>query len=355
MKRIVLSLLSIIIPFAATAQTDIELSEMEHNLGTLLWHNAGHAVFTLKNTGSTPLTIRDVEPDCGCTLATWTSEPIQPGKTGEIGARYDAEQLGHFNKAIAIYTDRDEQPFYVSLSGNVVNKTLAANDYAELNYRVSGIDISTDNIEFDNVRRGETPFQVLQVKNTTAENITPTLMHLPRYILASYAPETLYPGRVGQIVLTLDSRQVENMGLNQSTIYLGTHAGDRISADKELSLSVTLLPEIDENARNAANRPVAQFSKTDLALGSFGAKSTLKDQILITNVGNAPLTIDALQVYNPGISVKINTQTIRPGKTAKMKVSVSNNVFRFKQRPRILLITNDPAMPKVDIDVEVAR
>jgi len=355
MKRIILAGLAIILPLAATAQTDIELSEVEHNLGTLLWHNPAHAIFTLTNNGTTPLTIRDVEPDCGCTLATWTSDPIQPGKTGEIQARYDAEQLGHFNKSIAVYTDRDDKPFYVSLSGNVVNKTLAPADYTTLPCHVSGIDISTDDIEFNDVHRGETPFQVLQIKNTTAENITPTLMHLPPYILASYAPETLYPDRVGQIVLTLNSKDVENVGLTQSAIYLALHPGDRISQDKELNLSVTLLPEVDPAAASATHRPVAQFSQTHLSLGSFGAKSTLKDQILITNTGTEPLTIDALQVYNPGISVKLANRTIKPGKTGKMKISVSNSVFRFRQRPRILLITNDPTMPKVDIDVEVSK
>ena len=74
---------------------------------------------------------------------------------------------------------------------------------------------------------------------------------------------------------------------------------------------------------------------------------------MLRNTGNAPLIISALQVYNPGISVSLNKQKIKPGDEQKLKISINANSSYFKGRRRILLITNDPKNAKMVIDVTV--
>ena len=353
MKHISLISLFLFIPFVASAQGNIEFSEIGHSLGTLLWHNPAETTFTLKNTSTKPLTIIDVEPDCGCTTVSWTQTPIAPGKTGTIHVSYDAHQLGHFSKGIAVYTNAEEEPSYLTISGKVVNAISQPDvSYA---HTISGINLDTDILEFDEVQRGSEPFRAIEIYNPTRHNITPTLMHLPKYLTATYAPATVYPGQKGKILVTLNSRLVPTMGLSQSTIYLSTKPGERIGKHNAIDVAVTLLPELTTDAASLATAPVIQLDKNSLHLGSLGSKSKIKEHILITNTGKTPLNISAIQVYNPGIEVSISGRTIEPGETRKLKVKVSRNIFRFKGRRRILLITDDPSQPQTTIDIDIEK
>lgn len=51
--------------------------------------------------------------------------------------------------------------------------------------------------------------------------------------------------------------------------------------------------------------------------------------------------------------MSLNKTKIEPGETAKLKVTVVRNELRKRRRkPRILMITNDPDMSKVIIDIK---
>ena len=61
-----------------------------------------------------------------------------------------------------------------------------------------------------------------------------------------------------------------------------------------------------------------------------------------------------MQVFNKAVSVKIADRTIRPGKSAKLKISVSAHYLgKSKGRMRVMLITDAPRQAKQYINVEV--
>ena len=75
--------------------------------------------------------------------------------------------------------------------------------------------------------------------------------------------------------------------------------------------------------------------------------------VTITNRGNAPLTLTNIQAFNRAITVSIPNTTIAPGQKAQMKVAVDSRFLGMsKAQPRILLITNDPKMPKAVVNVK---
>ena len=343
------ALLSLALP--ATAQTDAEFSEIDCSLGTLVWHNPAGATFTLLNTGSTPLIITDVIPDCGCTAVEWTLSPIAPGEKGSISVRYDAEQLGHFSKGIAVYTNRDDAPTYLAVTGKVVDE--AAPQDVNYDFTIGALGISVDQVEFDDVHRGDAPFRIIEIVNRSDTEVRPNLLHLPRYLTASYAPEILYPGRAGRILLTLRSELLPDMGLTQTSVYLSSKEGERISPESEIGISAILLPEAADTTKLNVGAPIAHLDKTHLDLGSLTGRSKVKGQLMLTNLGKSPLTVRALQVYNPGISVSISSKVVKPNQAVKMKITATPAALTSTGRRRILLITDDPAQPKTIIDVDV--
>lgn len=338
---------------SVAAQPIARFSTLRHELGTLLWHVPGKAVFEVTNAGKTDLVIKDVHPDCGCTGVDWTRTAIAPGQKGVVSATFDAELLGHFEKQLAVYTNADERPQYLTLSGSVALER--KENSGDFPYHVGNVYLDSDNVEFDDVCRGDKPTKTLQVFNAGKTSFTPELMHLPKYLKAQADPEVIRPGRVGRVHITLDSELLRGLGLTQTNIYMSRYPGDRVNKDNEIYVSATLLPEQDLSGAQLALRPVAHLDSTTINMGEMGEKSRLKCELPLTNTGKSPLVIRALQVYNPGISVSIGKRTLKPGESGKIKITVNENSDNLKGRRRVLLITNDPEQPKIVIDLIVKK
>jgi hypothetical protein len=80
-----------------------QFSKVEHDFGTI---NEGQSVeytYEVKNTGQAPLLIQDAKPSCGCTVPDWSKDPIPPGKSGFVKAKFDSSgKPGIQNKTITV-------------------------------------------------------------------------------------------------------------------------------------------------------------------------------------------------------------------------------------------------------------
>ncbi|MFQ3577249.1 MAG: DUF1573 domain-containing protein [Cytophagales bacterium] len=76
--------------------------------------------FQFTNSGTEPLIISNAYASCGCTVPTWTKEPIAPGKTGEIYVEFNtAGKKGVQNKKINIKANTVPEDNFVELNGVV--------------------------------------------------------------------------------------------------------------------------------------------------------------------------------------------------------------------------------------------
>lgn len=352
-KRLISLLALSLAAVLAAAQPVARFSETRHEFGSLTWQMSGMATFKVTNTGDAPLLISNVRTDCGCTAVSWPHEAIQPGGTGSVCVTYDAELLGSFQKSVAVYTNAAPAPTYLVLSGEVV---IQKQEYTgDFPYQIGDIYLSTDNLEFDDVNRGDMPEKVLLVYNNGKKPYRPELMHLPKYLEASYEPAVIRAGRVGRVVVRLNSELLRTMGLTQTDIYLSRFPGDRVKKENEINVSATLLPEANWTPAQLAAAPVAHLDSTVVNMGSLGKKKKLKAELLLTNKGKSDLEIRALQVYNPGLGVSIGKRKLKPGEKGKLKITLNANSNYFKGRRRILLITNDPENSKIVIDLIVKK
>lgn len=337
----------------AAAQPKANFEVLHKELGSILWNLPQTTSFKVTNSGDTTLVISNVYPGCGCTTANWTRTPIAPGETGTIDVTYDAALLGHFTKDIIVETNAAAEPTVLTFSGDVVlEKKENTSDFP---CHIGEIYLDTDNLEFDDVRRGDTPTLTLRLFNAGRKSYTPELMHLPQYLSVAAEPATIRPGRTGKLNITLDSEKLRNYGLTQTDIYLSRFPGDRVNAGNQIYVSATLLPELDYSPAERANAPHAQLDSTTIHLGPFGKKDKLKTELVLTNTGKSPLNIQTLQVYNPGLSVRFGRRTLKPGQSDKLKITVSARGLQERRRRRVLLITNDPDQPKIVIDLIIKK
>lgn len=95
---------------------------LQYNYGKIEYAGDGKYEFKFKNTGKTPLVLRNVQPSCGCTIAEWPKEPIKKGKKGKITIVYDTKRVGKFNKSITVFSNANNSPVRLTVKGAVLPK-----------------------------------------------------------------------------------------------------------------------------------------------------------------------------------------------------------------------------------------
>lgn len=353
LKRTILYVLVAVWSGAVWAQPKLAVDRDVANMGEILYQLPSKVSFTLRNAGDEPLSIKEVIPSCGCTAVDWTREWIAPGAEGTITAVYDAKMLGVFQKDFEVYTNALEEPVYLHIQGRVVAKL---SDYSgSFPVDLGNVRLNVNNIEFDNVNKGDRPMAELQIVNTGRKSYKPYLMHLPPYLSAEYYPEVLAGGRMGKILLTLDSEKLRQMGLTQSSIYLARELGDKVSEENEIVVSSVLLPDFSSlSVQEREMAPRMVLSADSVNLGEMGRKRKKSVTLTIQNTGRRNLEIRALQVFNKALSVELSDRNIGPGETEKLKITVSAKYLKTaKSRSRVLLITNDPARSKEIVTLNV--
>ena len=331
----------------------VQIIKQTVNVGKTGFEMPVTATFELKNKGSRHLTITSVKPDCGCTKVEYPRKSIGNGETFTVKMTYDARMLGHFRKQAAVYLRGSQKPVWLAMEGVVVEEWT---DYSKMYpYAFGNILANVDNAEFDDVKKGDHPEMVINIINNGGETVVPNMLHLPPYLTAFSIPEKLEPGKSGKLTLTLNSQHLNNFGLTQTSIYLAEQLSDKVSNETEFPVSVVLLPNATLfEGKNKQYAPRLELSADSLTLGMVGKKNIKKGVITLTNKGRLALKISSLQMFTKGMKVTLNKRELQPGESTKLQVSIDRDeVQKARQRPRVLMITNDPDHSKMVIKVGV--
>ena len=141
-KALVLALALSLAGFASQAQTaavkpanatdkvagpQIQFETDKFDFGTIKQGDIVDHTFKFKNVGTQPLVISNIGVSCGCTTPDWTKEPVMPGKTGTVTAKFNsAGKMGMQNKVLTIESNAAAGNAMVSLVGTVADATTAS-------------------------------------------------------------------------------------------------------------------------------------------------------------------------------------------------------------------------------------
>ena len=349
MKHLYVFLL-LLLPLSASAQR-ITIDKPTIECGRTGYMQPVTATFELRNRGHRRLYIESVKPDCGCTGVSFPKE-VGAGDKFTIQLTYDARQLGRFHKMAAIKSNGSKDPIYITMKGLVVAEL---EDYTgNYAYKMEDLLLDKQELEFDDVNKGDAPVQEIHIMNDGADPMTPTVMHLPSYLSAEVTPEQLLPGKTGTIRVTLDTEKLRDYGLTQTTVYIGRQLGEKVSEDNSMGVSVVLLPDMKQfESSNKALAPKLQISTTDIDFTNFEGKSKKSAEVILQNTGQSLLRISSMQLFTRGLKVTLDQREIQPGQSTKIKITgIADELKKVRSRPRILMITNDPDHAKVVINIK---
>jgi hypothetical protein len=106
----------------AEKQAEITFDTLRVNLGTFSEKSGEqHCSFHFTNTGDAPLVINQAFASCGCTVPTYTKDPVKPGQRGQIDVTYNGKGKfpGHFSKTITIRSNAKSEIVRLTIEGEM--------------------------------------------------------------------------------------------------------------------------------------------------------------------------------------------------------------------------------------------
>ncbi|MBR4644689.1 MAG: DUF1573 domain-containing protein [Bacteroidaceae bacterium] len=101
---------------------EIKFDTLRHNFGKFSKNDPiVKCSFKFTNTGTAPLVIHQAFASCGCTVPTFTKEPIKPGDKGVIDVTYNGTDKfpGHFQKTITIRSNAISEVTRLIIEGDM--------------------------------------------------------------------------------------------------------------------------------------------------------------------------------------------------------------------------------------------
>jgi hypothetical protein len=81
----------------------MDFEEKNYDFGTINEGDVVEHTFKFTNNGDAPLVITSARGSCGCTVPTYTKEPVQPGESGEMLVKFNSRgRKNQQNKTVTI-------------------------------------------------------------------------------------------------------------------------------------------------------------------------------------------------------------------------------------------------------------
>lgn len=98
-------------------------AQLVFDFGEVMQGELVKAKFEIKNTGTVPLKIFEVKPACGCTLANYTEDAVEPGKSAWVEAEVDTKGMsGTINKSVTVMANTQPTAIPLQITGKVLSK-----------------------------------------------------------------------------------------------------------------------------------------------------------------------------------------------------------------------------------------
>ena len=103
--------------------TTIQFDKEKYSFGTINEGEKAKHSFSFTNVGTEPLIIQNAKASCGCTVPTYSKEPVAPGATGVIDVVFDSKgRPGKTSKTVTITANTEPVKTILSITGEVKKK-----------------------------------------------------------------------------------------------------------------------------------------------------------------------------------------------------------------------------------------
>ncbi len=336
---------------AANAASQAKWLETSHDFGAFD-EDMGRVStdFRLVNTGNEPLIIYAARASCGCTIPSYTKEPIAPGDTATIKVVYDpAGRPGKFDKKVKVETNSDPRQTILVIKGVVIgaSNTLRARFPIE----VGKLKLRRDIIPFGEILKGRTKTAFLEGYNQSSDTIIPNIEGLPKYITVQTEPKLVPPGEQVTFTMFYNTSSENEWGLTTHEALVKLETPDRTS--HPIDITAIINEDFSKLSKSELeNAPKIALSTTSIDFGELKKGEKRDAEISLDNFGKNELIIRKISSSDPCITVKLSKNKIKGGGKATFEIKADTSKSTEKiLNAKITLITNDPDRPVSNIRV----
>lgn len=345
MKRTGLLLTLVLVTLFSYGQPKIQFEKTTYDFGNIKELDGkvtGRFEFT--NIGDSALLLSSVKPGCGCTAANYTKTEVAPGESGFIDATYDPRNRpGSFSKSIKVTTNEPTNNSTSLFIKGVVEKrpptVFEAAGYTEGKGMVR-VKNSAAKMEIKNT---ETHLDTFMLKNFWDKNVLIEMYNLPAHVSEVYRSfgKELQPDEEGFLVLKYDGAKKNDFGTINESVIIQTN--DSLESNKSLYYTVQIREDFSKVSEKMLKKaPVILVEPETIDFGDVAKNNTVNQSIKITNTGQSPLIIRAVQSNNNVITPSFKTNTIAPKASVVLDVTIKAQGRGGKQKGSIDIISNDP-------------
>jgi len=336
------------------AQAKLEFEKVMHDFGQIKEADgAAEYSFIFRNTGSQPLLINNVKASCGCTTPSWTREPVEPGASGQITARYNTiNRPGPFNKTLTVTSNNGAGVIVLSIKGSVEPKVKTIEDHLPTKY--GSMRIVNRSLNLGKITTEKVLVRDFDVYNDsdTAFSFLPNATLAPDYISLTFEPIELKPREKGIMRMSFDPAKRKMLGYQTDKVTIRTT--ERLQAEKELNVAVTIeeyFPPM--TPEELAKAPKLLIDRKEHSFGKILQNAKVETTFTLTNTGKSELNIRSTLANCECTLVTLDKETMKPGESAKMKVTFDSKGRRGKQYKNVTIFSNDPMAPTQVVNIKV--
>ena len=342
----------------------VEFDKTVHNFGDIVC-GSGPVVctFTLKNVSSAPIALYSVYSTCGCTVPTWSKEPILPGKTAQVKALFKNEDgPGAFDKTIVCNVSGVDQNITLHLKGTCYSKGVSLEERYPVRIKDSKgkplVGFKKREFVLRNVAAGKESHDEIEVANLTSR---PLRVHFDSWESLEVEDVTLEPREVKSVEVKIHGAKggkdyrygrMKGEGITPS---VKDSEGRKISSGAfALECSYYTLCNFDgmtQAEKVRAPKPI--FEKSTLYAGELRkTDKPVRVSFKFTNTGDRPLEIHAVDSDTPMALQRGWSAVTAPGGKGEVAVEfVPSEAAEGEVSAMLTLTTNSPSRPLVNIFV----
>ena len=344
---------------AAIAQGTAKISpdKQVFNFGTIAEEKgpASHE-FIITNTGDAPLIINRITASCGCTRPTWDKSPIAPGKSTSIKITYNPKgRPGPFYKTITIISNSDKKRFNLAIKGNVTPKPKEPK--YEYLYSIGDLKLNKTNVLFSQIIRTETKGEKIHIKNTGKTSAVIQIGKHPNYLTINSRPDTILPGKTGEITLLFDAMAAKHIGRNYCKVPVEVRMAGHKSASGIINVAANIIDDFSKlTSEERKNAPEAKLSGSILDFGEINnGSNSVYGTVELTNQGKQDLHIYSVSSENELIKISGGKKTIKPGKTVIYKIKIKSKNMPEKLDALVNWVCDSPNNPVITLKVKAKK
>jgi hypothetical protein len=297
------------------------------DVGTVAKGDTVNHDFVIKNEGTAPLEITQVQPACGCTVVSF-DKTIAPGKSGLVHTAVDSSTFnGPIAKGVTAYTNDPEAPqIQLTIKMKVEPYISVKPGYAR--YIVVQGEPQDGNIAQTLWSSDGTSFDVLSVD-------TP----LPNALKVSFREATEkerlpeIKGKQWRVEMLLSN----NAPVGPLANYVTVHTNHPKQKVVQIPVSGFVRPVI------AVTPPVADFGKIEL-------KEPLKKALLVRNFATESINVTKIDNDIKGIDAQL--EPVTAGREYQVRLTLKPELGKGPFNGKITVHTDSPKTPMIEVEIK---